>query len=55
LRSITVDPMALEPMPPPNMSESPPPLPLCNSTSTMSTNEARMFSAAVTAVITGVL
>src|SRR5688500_20245244 len=40
LRSITVEPMALEPIPPPNMSDRPPPLPLCISTSTsMNTDE----------------
>ena len=37
---MTVDPMALAPMPPPNMSDRPPPFPLCNSTSTIRISEA---------------
>ena len=32
LRSTTVDPAAWAPSPPPNMSDSPPPFPLCSST-----------------------
>jgi hypothetical protein len=39
LRSATVDPAAAWPNPPPNISDSPPPFPLCRSTIPMSSNE----------------
>src|SRR4029453_15109358 len=45
-------PMAPPPMPPPNMSDRPPPLPLCSSTRTINSNEAVTLRAATTAVST---
>ena len=49
---MTVEPMALAPMPPPNMSDRPPPLPLCSSTRTIMISEAVTLRIVVMAVIT---
>jgi hypothetical protein len=40
LRSTTVEPAAVAPMLPPNMSDRPPPFPLCSSTKKMSNSES---------------
>src|SRR5947207_334300 len=43
LRSTTVEPAAVAPILPPNMSDSPPPFPLCRSTRKMSRSPSRTW------------
>ena len=50
LRSTTVEPAAAEPRPPPNISDRPPPRPLCSRIRTMRVSETMMWIARMTMV-----
>jgi hypothetical protein len=51
-RSTTVDPAAADPTDPPNMSDSPPPLPLCIKIKKINANEANIWATTITVVNT---
>ena len=50
LRSATVDPAAACPSPPPNISDSPPPLPLCNKIMPISNSDTMTWMTMMMAV-----
>ena len=53
--STTVEPAAAEPTDPPNMSESPPPFPLCMRMRKMSARQAKICSTTMIAVSTRIV